>query len=482
MKVISVVHKKRLKRALPQLFGALAVLFVTIGALGAIYFQKQLSEASLDNRLFASEDEGAVFIRSPQNGQTSAFVPETERVLQLEIKTQAEKLQQIQLSIAITTDVFDPPIFKVPASGKLEITAQQLAQTATGYSVSITLDPKTSDPFSAPDWQPLVELYYTPIRGGSIVLTFDPATSKALAADTQLDTLKNIERITYIIVDSSSGSQQLPANVGGPVVDLCNIPCASNGECGLNQRCFDTGADRRCRLASNTASLNCTVATSPTETTVVPGKGGALTVPSTEPPSPVVSAPPAATSPTNASTTSAPEIEVPATPTTNALTPDDSVAQQRSAFDDFFAMIEDFDIRAFIPGLGDSLDFDQRYRAQQQLPYIALGIGILFVVIASGFFLKNSLGSRSRTEYSNSNTFETGDSSAQANSPQTTSHHAQSAVTRPPPALPLSPIPRTAKHHGLQPASAAPSLPAHHAHNSAMLNRLKAKGIHPPEI
>ncbi len=611
MKILSVVQKKRLKRAIPQLSAALAVLFFIAGVLGVIVVQEPLREQSQDTRSEASIADGTVFIRSPQNGQSSAYAPNTERVLQLEIKAQAEQLQRIHLVFNIVTDVFEPPLLKVPTSSSLQIISQELERTADGYLVSSILEPKTTEPFVAVNWEPLTELHYTPVRGGTIALVFDTETSTAITAETNLDKLKHVERIAFTITGGPAATQAVPSGVGGPVVDSCNNTCVSNAECGINQRCFDTGTDKRCRLvtnvssttcagpeqqsanrtcneycadsrecaagyacwynlcrhplavesvscaaptaaqeqvlraacnsacssnddcttnlrcfsgscrlATNPSSTSCSLATTPTVTNLYPDKGGALTPPVTSTPRPVVSAPPTTEPIVTPTPSIAPISEEPAEPEptpspATPIDPDESVTQKRSALDDFFALLEDFDIRAFIPGLGDPLDPNQKFRAEQLLPFIALGIGALLVLIASIFFLRSFMGTRKRAahadvDHSNHSGTHSHSSSVSDSTQATTGETyqpskspSQSAPATPLPAVPGSPIPRTTKHLGVQPASAPPSKPVHHGQvfvqnhsqsdsttvatpstapkNSAMLERLKAKGVQPPK-
>ena len=251
------LQKKRLKKALPQLFAALAVLCITAGAIGAVVIQKSLQEESQDTRSQASIADGTVFVRSPQQGQSTAFTQNSERSLQLEVSTQGEKITQLHLVFNIITTVFDPPFLKLPSNSKLQILSQELEKTTDGFLVSSILEPKSStEPFSTTAWEPLAELVFTPVRGGTIKIAFDAETSTALSATTGTDILKHVDLISYSILGGPSASP-IPEGVGGIAVDLCNALCFTNAQCGPNQRCFDTGTEQRCRLVTNVSSTSC---------------------------------------------------------------------------------------------------------------------------------------------------------------------------------------------------------------------------------
>lgn len=575
--LLTALQKKRLRRALPYLSLAGAVLFLFASILGIVLIQKPLREETQDARSQASIADGTVFIRSPQNGQVAAFAKDTERTLQLEIKTQGEPIKKIHLVFNIITTVFDPPLLKLPTTTKFAITSQELEKTKDGFLVSSIIEPTNSENFTSGDWQPLAELVFTPVRGGNIKLAFDAETSTALSATTNQDVLKHIDSISYSIIGGPE-SPAVPEAVGGVVPDLCNVLCSSNAQCGPNQRCFNTGTEQRCRLVTNVSSTSCSsaptttgtrscnencsdsrecatglscwynlcrnslavedasctapsqaqqqalaqrcntdctsnadcpnnmrcfaqkcrLATNPSSTScssadslkvssLYPTKGGltASTPTQTTPPSTAAPTPPP--SPSIVPSPSPSALPVPSLDPV-LLEPLD---ENRTALDDFLSIVRSYDPRAFFNRFNASLTPDQYQTATQLLPFIALGLGLVLLVVVAFFFLRSTLMSRSsRNDQPPNSPAVTAESK-----PATPAKNQEKRL----PDLPSSPVPRDSRSLGVQPVSAPlasflkqqvkkqdqpqPNTTAQEdkpASASPMLDRLKKKGVTPP--
>jgi hypothetical protein len=77
------------------------------------------------------------------------------------------------------------------------------------------------------------------------VITLDPANTITERAEDNNSWEKEVR-----IGGSSTTSS-------GISIKQCNEVCTSNSECSTNQRCYNTGSDKRCRLATNVTSTSC---------------------------------------------------------------------------------------------------------------------------------------------------------------------------------------------------------------------------------
>ena len=55
----------------------------------------------------------------------------------------------------------------------------------------------------------------------------------------------------------NNNSWQVEISYDSSTANTCNNTCSSNSECNNNQRCYNTGSEKRCRLATNVTSTSC---------------------------------------------------------------------------------------------------------------------------------------------------------------------------------------------------------------------------------
>ena len=257
----------------------LAVLFVAFSVVGLLLIQAPLEEPQ-DVRRQASIDNGQVEVTHTVSPEGTVFVNQEVEVV-FSITTHGVPTDGIQVLFNVVSSSFDTMTADIIPGAGLQAAGSQVQRTADGFLVqTLALPAQIGQPFASDSVMPFLSVTFTPREAGTVVLHFDQEESISLlhGSDPLEDKLKHISPVSLVVEDptdtpgvspspspstnpspspSTSPSPSPTPAVGGIEVVSCNEQCASNAECGINQRCYDVDGVGRCRQAVNPTNERC---------------------------------------------------------------------------------------------------------------------------------------------------------------------------------------------------------------------------------
>lgn len=232
----------------------------------AIMLSKQSVDTSQDIRKQASTEEGPVEVTSKTSTGGSTFQVGDDVKIDLLVSTDGVDTAGIQTVFNIVTDSIGSDIKVEPHSDAGLISEiNELQEVDDGFLVTNFSRPSLGKPFSAKNKVKFLTVSFTPEKPGKITINFDTEQSKSpkYGSNPPEEQLTHIAVMEFTVageVESTPTpvvkSSPTPNPVGG-IATTCNIECSSNNDCGTNQRCYDTGSGKRCRLVTNVSSDSC---------------------------------------------------------------------------------------------------------------------------------------------------------------------------------------------------------------------------------
>lgn len=266
---------KNLNRLIPFV----GFLLVLTGILGLLFVQTPLEE-SQDVRSDAAENQEIFFpnILPTTSGRT-LYVDETTTISFDLNLAQDMSVKSMLLIFNIINDSIDVPLVTVNAGSGLKADTIEVEEVTDGYLVKVIATPNNIDWPEPPKDTSFLKISLRPQSEGTLTLSFDTNVSHiqdtdyayAIDAPTvnydvevrpivcQEDTFHCEDGTVVHRVPPDCNFESCPDVEPTPTtIKSCNERCDSNADCEVGYRCFDTGSEKRCRLATSPSSSNCT--------------------------------------------------------------------------------------------------------------------------------------------------------------------------------------------------------------------------------
>ncbi len=195
------VKKKSPGHLLSILLTTLSVFLILLGALGLVYVQQPLEDLSFDPRNDASVANGQVELMTTFQAPSTAG--DDGRVT-LMYNAHGRNVKQLELVFSVITDVFDTPTVELTSGSGLKTTRKEIEQTADGFLISMTIVPQTGSSFTSTSQKTFAQIDFEPTQSGTVSLSFDTQTSKAMVfqggtSNAVNDELKHVPLQNYTV-------------------------------------------------------------------------------------------------------------------------------------------------------------------------------------------------------------------------------------------------------------------------------------------
>lgn len=264
---------RRLKYSARSFLLVVSLLCLLSGITGIIFLQNQPQEQSFDIRQQASvPDVEEIEIFSPEANGTTPITATVSESIPIYVNT--NNFENLELVLFMKTNsaqdleiVETNPLFTVSQS--------EIEKTADGYALAVTVTKATSSEQITSNSVPLFDVSFLATQSDTIFISFDSekttatqnatkqtitaaSFSHALNANDVAPTLSPNTRPTPspTLIPTPTPSPT-PTTDSRSTIRSCNETCSSNSECAVNHLCYNTGSDKRCRLATNPSNTSC---------------------------------------------------------------------------------------------------------------------------------------------------------------------------------------------------------------------------------
>ncbi len=242
---------KRFAGNINKLVPFVGFLMVIAGILGLIFVQKPLNE-SQELRSDASQDQDLWPKISTSLPDKVFYVDEVSQIA-LNLNSESLKIRKVNVVFNIINDDIEDLIVTVDAASGLRADQVEVEEVEDGYLVSvIAVKSKPSEQVEL-NGETFIKIEFTPRSKGNISINFDedntyivtPSLAYLMEAETMDFDIKEIQD-----EEDDQDEEEI-------VLKECNQSCDSNSDCAVNYRCFNTGSENKCRLATNPSSSTC---------------------------------------------------------------------------------------------------------------------------------------------------------------------------------------------------------------------------------
>lgn len=240
------------------------VILVFAGILGVIFGQKALSEVQ-DTRSDASTTEDANKTNRPiaavylnHSNPNQILEVGREGLIRLELKTEQTDIEAIQAVFYVLNPNLDSPRVSVNLGSGYEAKKLEVEKVSGGYLVQVVAVPAKVDWLVPPQDTSFLHVYVTASKPGMVNFTFDVESSLVYTSVYSYNL--SITNHSYPVAEKSTPTPSpsvSPSPSPSPSILSCNQSCSSNAQCAVGHRCFDTGAGKFCRLATNPTNASC---------------------------------------------------------------------------------------------------------------------------------------------------------------------------------------------------------------------------------
>lgn len=270
---------QNVKNNMMRLVFSFGVFSLFVGMV-AVMLSRQSIETNQDIRNQASVDSGPVKVTSKTSTGKKTFQVGDSVDIDLLVTTNGEETAGIQTVFNIVTDVIGSDITVEPhTQAGLISEVNELEEVDDGFLITNFSRPSLGTSFNTSNKVAFLRVSFTPEKPGPIIFNFDSEKSKSpkYGSNPPEELLKHIKVMEFEVAGDNTDEEEenttdnveetsspepstdptpTPQPVGGSNT-TCNIECVSNNDCGTNQRCYDTGSQKRCRLVTNVSSESC---------------------------------------------------------------------------------------------------------------------------------------------------------------------------------------------------------------------------------
>lgn len=226
-------------------------LMVIAGILGLIFVQKPLNE-SQELRSDASQDQ-ELWPKISTNLPDQDFYVDQVSQIALNLNSESLRIRKVNVVFNIINDDIEDLIVTVDASSGLRAEQVEVEEVEDGYLVSVLAVKSNPNDQVELNNETFIKIEFTPRSEGNISINFDedntyivtPSLTYSMDAQTMNFDIKKLQN------DPVDQDDEVA------VIRECNQSCNSNADCAVNYRCFNTGSENKCRLATNPSSTSC---------------------------------------------------------------------------------------------------------------------------------------------------------------------------------------------------------------------------------